>query len=323
MFSRRNVLRIAGGAAAAQMLPGRAFALDYPTRPVHVAITTAPGGSSDIVSRLTGQFMSDRLGQTFLMENRPGAGGNIATDFVHRAPADGYSLLAITKGNVVANLLYNNLAFDFMSDFIPIAGVANGPLVMLVNPSVPAKTLPEYISYAKANPTKLNFGTAGNGTDPHLSAELFKILTGIEMAHVPFRGGALALTDLLGGGVQVMFSNLPTADYVKQGKLTALGVTTAQRSTAFPDLPAIAEVVPGFDMGVWFAYVARKGTPPEIVDKLNAEINASLADPKIKAGLAVLTAEPMVLTTAKLGDYFASEYEKWAKVIKAANIKPE
>ncbi len=321
MPQRREFVGLAAAAGLAPLLPRAAFALDYPTKPVHVLITTAPGGSSDITTRLVTTVLSDRLGQPFIIDNRPGAGGNIATELVLRAPVDGYTLLAMTKGNLVVNMLYDNLPFDMARDFEPVAGVGNGPLVMLVNPSVPTKTLPEFIAWAKANPGKINYGSAGNATDPHMAGELFKKLAGVEMTHVPYRGGALALTDLLGGGLQLMFSNLPAADYVASGKLRALAVTTAKRSPQFADLPAVAEVLPGYEIGVWYAFVARKGTPPEIIDKLNKAATDALREKSVVDGLAVLTAAPMPMTPAELAGLFASETEKWGGLIKSAGIK--
>ena len=323
MRSRRDVVKLAGTASAAWMAPRVARALDFPAKPVHILVTTAPGGSSDITTRLVAQPMSDRFGQPFIIDNRPGAGGNIATELAARAPADGYTLLAMTKGNLVTNLLYDNLSFDMARDFQPVAAVGDGPLTMLLNPSVPAKTLPEFIAWAKANPGKVSYGSAGNATDPHLSGELFKMLTGVEMTHVPYRGGALALTDLLSGSLQLMFSNLPTADYIKSGKLRALGVTTAKRSPDFPDIPAVAEVVPGFEVGVWYAFVARKDTPAEIVAALNAGANAVLKDRKVVDGLKVLTAAPTPMSPAEIEKLFASEREKWGRVIKTAGVKAE
>jgi tripartite-type tricarboxylate transporter receptor subunit TctC len=323
MFSRRGVLRCAGATSIAQLLPDGARALDYPTRPVHIVVTTAPGGTADIVSRLMGQSLSERMGQTFLIDNRPGAGGNIATEFVHRAPADGYTLLAVTRGNVISNLLYDKLEYDFPRDFGAVAGIANGGLLMLVNSSVPAKTLPEFIAYAKSNPSKINYASAGNGTDPHLSGELFKMMTGAPMTHVPYRGGALALTDLLAGSVQVMFSNLPVADYIKSGKLTALGVTATERLSEYPDLAPIADVVPGYEVGVWYAFVGRRDTPADAIQTLNNAMNQALSEPKARAGLAVLNATPMPMNPVDLEKLFTSETAKWGNVIKSANIKPE
>ena len=323
MNSRRHVLRGAAAAALTPWLTGAARALDYPARTVRVLLTVAAGGTSDILTRLTARFLQDRLGQTFLTENRPGAGGNLAADAAYRAPADGYTLLSISKGNVFANLLYDKLEFDFLRDFKPVAGIASGSLVMLMHPSVPARTLPEFLAYAKANPTKINYGTPGNGSDPHLCSELLKMMAGIEMTHVPYRGGALALTDLIAGNVQVMFSNLPVAEYIRTGQLIGLGVTAPKRTKEFPDIPPMADAVPGYEVGVWYAYVARKETPPEVVQTLNSAMAVALGDPAVQAGIGVVNATPMSLSVSELEKLFAAEYEKWSKVIKAAKIKPD
>ena len=323
MFSRRRLLRSAGAASLTPLLPGGAYALDYPAKIIRVMLTVAPGGTSDILSRLTARFLQERFGQTILIENRPGAGGNLAADVVYRAPADGYTLLSISKGNIFANLLYDKLDFDFMRDFAPVAGIANGSLVMLVHPSVPAQSLAEFIAYAKANPTKINYATPGNGSDPHLCSELLKMMTGIEMAHVPYRGGALALTDLITGNVQMMFSNLPVGEYIRTGKLRGLGVTGTRPNKEFSDIPVMAETVPGYEVGVWYAFVARRDTPPEIVQILNSAMAAALADPGVQSGIGVLNATPMSLPPAQLEKLFVAEHEKWSKVIKAANIKPD
>ncbi len=320
-MERRDVLRLLSGAAAASQFPLQAIAQDYPSKSVRVAVTTAPGGTSDILSRLTAKAMSDRLGQPFVIENLPGAGGNIATQSVHRAPADGYTLLSVAKVNVLANLLYEKLSFDFTRDFVSVGGIASGALVMLVHPSVPARTLPEFIAYAKANPTKLNYSTPGMGTDPHLSAEMLKMLAGIEMAHVPYRGGALALTDLIAGNVQVMFSNLPVGEFIRTGKLVGLGTTGLVRNPEFPDLPPIAETVPNYEVGVWYGYVARRGTPDDIVAKLNGALVAGLADPAVTKGISTLNAEPMRTTPAEFDKHVQAEQDRWGKVIKAANIR--
>lgn len=321
MANRRDVLRMMASAAAATQFPLAALAQDYPTKSVRVAVTTAPGGTSDILSRLTAKFMSERLGQPFVIENLPGAGGNIATQSVHRAPADGYTLLSIAKVNVLSNLLYEKLSFDFMRDFVPVGGIASGALVMLVHPSVPAKSLAEFIAYAKTNPTKLNYSTPGMGTDPHLSAEMLKMLAGIEMAHVPYRGGALALTDLLAGNVQVMFSNLPVGEFIRTGKLIALGTTGVARNPEFPDLPPIAETVPNYQVGVWYGYVARRGTPADIIEKLNGALGAALADSAVLKGISAINAEPLRMTAAQFEKHLQAEQERWGNVIKAANIK--
>ena len=323
MFQRRTLLKGLTALPLANFAAAPVLAADYPARRVQVLVTTAPGGSSDIVTRLTCQFVSDRLGQSFLVDNRPGAGGNIAVELAHRAPADGYTLLAIHKGMVAANSLADNLSFDFMGDFEPVAGVSNGPLLMLMHPSVPVNSLAEFIAYAKANPSKINFASAGNGSDPHLAGELFKMMAGVQMTHVPYRGGALAFTDLLGGNVQMMFTNLPAAEYITPGKLRAIAVTTANRSKANPDIPSVAEQVPGYEVGVWFAYVMRRGAPGQAVDVVNRAVNAALADKNVQAGLAVLDSEPLPMSPTELGKFLETETEKWARVIRTAHIKAE
>jgi len=323
MFHRREVLRLVAGATAALQFPPRAFALDYPTKMVRVELTVAAGGTSDIITRMTSRALEARLGQTFLMENRPGAGGNLAADVVYRSPPDGYTLLSINKGGVLANLLYDNLSFDFLRDFAPVAGMATSSLVLLMHPSVPVKTFPEFLAYAKANPTKINYATPGISSDPHLCSELLKMMTGIQMAHVPYRGGALALTDLLSGNVQVMFSNLPVAEYIRSGKLIGLGTTGLGRNLELPELPPMANTVPGYEVDVWYAYVAHRNTPADIVEKLNREMRTVLADPKVVDGLKPLNAAPLLMTTAELEKLFRAEVEKWGKVIKFAKIKPE
>jgi tripartite-type tricarboxylate transporter receptor subunit TctC len=320
---RRTFLHLAASATALPLVPRIAMAEAYPVRPVRWVVTSAAGGTGDIFSRLIAQRLSDRLGQPFIIDNRPGAGVNIGTEAVLRAPADGYTLLIINKGNVTSAMLYDNLSFDFSRDIAPVAGISSGPLIMLVNPSVPATTVPEFIAYAKSNPTGINMATVGNGSDPHLAGELFKLMTGINMTPVTYRGGALALTDLLGGRVQVFFSNLPVTEFVKTGKLRALAVTTSARSKDLPEIPAIADFVPGYEANVWFGLGVRKNTPAEIVDKLNTEVNSALTDPKIKEGLADLNALPMSMTPAEFGKFIADETEKWRKVIRTANIKPE
>lgn len=320
---RRIFLHLAASATALPLVPRLAMAEAYPARPVHWVVTSAAGGTGDIFSRLVAQRLSDRLGQPFIVDNRPGAGVNIGTEAVLRAPADGYTLLIINKGNVTSAMLYDNLSFDFSRDIAPVAGISTGPLVMLVHPSVPATTVPEFIAYAKNNPAGINMATVGNGSDPHLAGELFKLMTGINMTPVTYRGGALALTDLLGGRVQVFFSNLPVTEFVKTGKLRALAVTTSARSRDLPEIPAIADFVPGYEANVWFGLGVRNSTSTEIVDKLNSEVNSALTDPKIKEGLADLNGLPMSMTPAEFGRFIADETEKWRKVIRTANIKPE
>ena len=320
---RRKFLHLAASAAALPAVSRIARAQTYPARPVHWVVSSTAGGSGDIISRLIGQWLSDRLGQPFIIDNRPGGGVAIATEAVLRAPADGYTLLIINKGNVTGAMLYDNLNFNFIRDIEPVAGITSGPLVMLVNPSVPAKTVPEFIAYAKSNPTKINMATIGNGSDPDLAGELFKLMTGVNMTPVTYRGGAMALTDLLGGRVQVFFSNLPVIDFIKAGKLRALAVTTSVRSKEFPDIPTIADSVPGYDANVWFGLGVRKNTPAEIVEKLNKEVNTALTDPKIMERLADLGGVPTPMTPAAFGKFIADETEKWGKVIRAANIKPD
>jgi tripartite-type tricarboxylate transporter receptor subunit TctC len=318
---RREFLHLAAGATALAGVSRIARAQTYPSRPVHWVVNTTAGGSGDIISRLLGQWLSGRLGQPFIIDNRPGAGVNIATDAVLRAPADGYTLLIISKATATSAMLYSNLDFNLIRDIEPVAGITSGPLVMLVNPSVPAKTIPEFIAYAKNNPTKINMATVGNGSDPHLAGELFKLMTGINMTPVTYRGGALALTDLLGGRVEVFFSNLPVIDFIKAGKLRALGVTASVRSKELPDTPTIADFIPGYEADVWFGLGVRKNTPVEILETLNKEVNTALTDPTIKERLADLSGTPMPMTAAEFGKFIAAETDKWGKVIRAANIK--
>jgi tripartite-type tricarboxylate transporter receptor subunit TctC len=321
---RRTLLQFAAGAAASAAFPGFASALDYPTRPVRIISGFTAGGGVDITARLIGAWLGERLGQSFVIEDRPGAGGNIGTEAVVRAAPDGYTLLLSTVPNAVNASLFPNLSFDFIRDTAPIGGVIRVPMVMLVNPQVPATTLAEFISYAKANTGKLNMASAGNGTAPHMAGELFKMIAGVNLVHVPYRGQASALTDLMGGQVQVYFSTTPgTGDYIKMGKLRALGVTTAARIAEFPDVPAIGEIVPGYEAGQWYGLSAPAKTPAEIVDKLNREINAALADPGMKAKFAGIGGEVLPTTVAEFGKLVADETVKWAKVVKAAGIKPE
>ncbi|HLH95164.1 MAG TPA: tripartite tricarboxylate transporter substrate binding protein [Xanthobacteraceae bacterium] len=321
-ISRRQVLDLALGAAA--LAPSRAFAQSYPTRPVHIIVGFAAGGGVDITARLIGQWLSDRLGQTFVIEDRPGAGGNIGTEAVVNAAPDGYTLLLATVPNAVNATLYEKLNFNFIRDIAPIGGIIRVPQVVLVNPSVPAKTIPEFISYAKANPGKVNMASAGNGSAPHMAGELFNVLAGVKLVHVPYRGQGPALTDLLGGQVQVLFATTPgTTDYIKTGKLRALAVTTSTRAEVLPDLPVVADFVPGYEASQWYGLAAPKKTPAEIIDRLNREINAALADPGIKARFADLGGEPLAGSPADFGKLIASETEKWGKVVRAAGLKPE
>jgi tripartite-type tricarboxylate transporter receptor subunit TctC len=322
MLARRQFLKCGAGSLSS-LLCSKAFALDYPNRPVRWVVTTAAGGTGDVVSRLIGQSLSTRLGPSFIIDNRPGASGNIATASVVKAPADGYTLLVIAKNNVISGALSEHVGFDFQRDIRPVAGIMRGPLVLLVNPSVPVNSISEFIAYAKANPRVINYGTPGIGSDPHLAGELFKKMTGIEMGHVPYRGGLLALTDLLANHVQVMFSNLPSIDYIKSGKLRALGVTTAEPSMYYPGVPAIAAFVPGFDISGWFCLGARTGTPAEIIDLLNREVGAALAEPKVRTEMAALSGSPLLLSSAEAERFLTEEADKWTQLLRAANIKPE
>jgi tripartite-type tricarboxylate transporter receptor subunit TctC len=321
---RRQFLHLAAAAGTLPALSRIATAQTYPTRPVRIIVGFPPGGLSDIVARLLGQWLSEQLGQPFIIENRPGAASNIATEAVVRAPADGYTLLIVSGGNTINATVYDKLNFNFIRDIAPVAGIVRLPIVMEVNPRVPAKTVPEFIAYAKANPGKVNYASAGIGSGLHVTGELFKMMTGVNMVHVPYRGSAPALTDLLGGQMQVMFDNLPSSiEYVRTGKLRALAVTTAARSPELPDVPTVGDFVPGFEASVWQGVGAPKNTAPEVVEKLNNEINTALADPKIEARLAGLGAQVLALSPGDLGKLIAYETEKWAKVIRAANIKVE
>jgi tripartite-type tricarboxylate transporter receptor subunit TctC len=309
--------------ACAAGLP-QARALDYPTRPVHWIVGYPAGGTTDILARLVGQYLSDKLGQQFIIDNRAGAGNNIGTELVVNAPPDGYTLLLVNPANGINTTLYEKLPFNFIRDIAPVAGIIRVPNVMEVNPGVPARTVAEFIAYAKANPGKVNMASSGNGTSVHVSGELFKMMTGINMLHVPYRGAAPALTDLMGGQVQIIFDNLPSSiEYIRAGKLRALGVTTTTRSDALPNVPAVAETVPGYEASAWFGMGAPKGTPPEVIEKLNAAVNAGLADPKLKARLADLGGAPLMGSPADFGKLIAEETEKWAKVVKFSGARPD
>jgi len=321
---RRQFLHLAAGAAALPAVSRIARAQTYPSRPVRIIVAVAAGGTSDILARLMGQRLSDRLGQPFVIENRPGAGGNIATEAVVRAPADGYTLLQVSAAAAINATLYDKLNFNFIRDIAPVASIDREPLVMVVSPSVPARTVPEFIAYAKANPGKISMASAGNGTPSHVSGELFKMMAGVNMVHVPYRGGGPALVDLLGGQVQVMFASMSSSiEYVRTGKLRALAVTTVMRSEALPQIPTVSDFVPGFEATFWAGLGAPKNTPADIVDKLNKEINAGLVDPKLKARLAELGVTALPGSPADFAKLIADETEKWGKVIRAANIKPE
>ena len=300
------------------------WAQTYPSRPVRIIVGFTAGGPNDILARLMGQWLSERLGQPFVIENRPGAGSNIATEAVVRAPPDGYTLLLVGSPNAINATLYDKLNFNFIRDIAPVASLIRGALVMVVHPSVPATTLPEFIAYAKANPGKLSYGSGGDGGITHITPELFKMMAGVNMVHVPYRGVAPALTDLLGGQVQVLFGNpAQSIQYIRAGKLRALTITTATRLEALPDIPSIGEFVPGYEASSVFGLGAPKNTPAEIIDKLNKEINAALADPKFKARLADLDGTVLGGSPADFGKLIAEETEKWGKVVKFANIKPD
>ena len=321
---RREFLHLSAGAAALPAVSRVARAQAYPTRPVRIIVAVAAGSAMDILARLMSQWLSERLGQQFVIENRPGGGNNIGTEAAVRAPADGYTLLMVNTVNAINATLYEKLNYNFIRDIAPVASIARAPFVMEVHPSVPAKTVPEFIAYAKANPGKINMASAGNGSGAHVSGELFKMLTGVEMLHVPYRGAAPALTDLLGGQVQVMFADMPSSiEYVRTGKLVALAVTTATRSEALPQLPSVSEFVPGFEASAWWGVGAPRNTPPEIVGVLNKEINVALADAKIKARLAELGGTAIAGSPTDFGKLVADETEKWAKVVKFSGAKPD
>jgi tripartite-type tricarboxylate transporter receptor subunit TctC len=321
---RRAFLHLAAGAAALPVVSRIARAQGYPSRPVRWVVGFAAGGNADILTRPIGQWLSERLGQPFIVENRPGAGSNIATEAVVRASPDGYTLLWVTSSNAINATLYDKLNFNFIRDIAPVATISRNAHVMVVNPSVPAKTVPEFIAYAKANPGKINMASGGNGSTPHVAGELFKMMAGIDMPHVPYRGSAPALTDLLGGQVQVYFSQMiASIEYVRAGKLRALAVTTTTRSDLLPDIPTLGEFLPGFEASTWVGVGAPKGTPIEIIEKLNKEINAGLGDPKLKARLADLGGTVLTGSPSDLGKLIADETEKWGKVIRALNIKAE
>jgi len=320
---RRKFLHLAAGAAALPALSRGARAQAYPSRPVRIMVGFAAGSASDIVARLLGQLLSERLGQPFVVENRPGAGTNLATEAVVRAPADGYALLMVASANSITPTLYDRLNFNFIQDIAPIAGTNSNPYIMVVNPSLPAKTVPKFIAYAKTNPGKINMGSSGVGTVLHLSGELFKMMAGLDMVHVPNRSGG-QLNDLIAGQVQVVFSPLPiTVEQVRAGRLRALAVTSASRLEAMPAVPTLNEFLPGYETSGWNGVGAPKNTPAEIIEKLNKEINAGLASPGIKARFADLGLTALTGTPADFGKFIAAETEKWGKVIRAANIKAE
>jgi tripartite-type tricarboxylate transporter receptor subunit TctC len=321
---RRKFLHLAAGAAVLPTVSRMARAQAYPSRPVSIIVTFAAGGGTDITARLIGQWLAERLGQQFIIENRPGAGGNIGTEAVVRARADGYTLLMIGSWNAINATLYDKLNYNFIRDIAPVASVIRYPYVMVVNPSVPAKSVPEFIAYAKANPGKLNMASPGTGTGPHIAGELFKMMAGVDMVHVPYRGAGPSLTNLIGGQVQVTFESMSASiGYIRAGTLRALAVTTTRRSEALPNIPTVAEFVPGYEASSWYGVGAPKATPAEIVEKLNEEINAGLADPKTKARLVDLGNAPLALSPTDFGKLITGETEKWGNVIRTLNIKAE
>ena len=323
-LARRRFLHLAAGAAALPTASRFAWAQAYPSRPVRLIIGYPPGGSADITARLTGQWLSERLGQPVVIESRPGAATNLATEAVVRASPDGYTLLLVAPANAINATLYDKLNFDFLRDIVPVAGIIRFPNVVVVNPSLPIKTIPELIAYAKANPGKLNMASSGNGSTIHMSGELFKMLTGINMVHVPYRGGAPALTDLIAGQVHVMFDNIPTsAEHIKAGRLRGLAVTSAARSQVLPDLPTVADVLPGYEASAWYGLGVPKNTPDEVIDKINKGMNAVLADPKSQARFAELGASLLPGSPADFSRLVADETEKWGKVVRFSGAKPD
>jgi tripartite-type tricarboxylate transporter receptor subunit TctC len=321
---RRKFLHLTAGAVTLPAVSRFACAQAYPTRPVRLIVGFAPGQAIDITTRMIGQWLSERLGQQFIVENRPGAGGNIGTEAVVRAPPDGYMLLAVGSNNMINATLYEKLNFNFIRDIAPVASVARVPQVMEVTPSFPAKTLPEFIAYAKANPGKVSFASAGNGSVAHVTGELFKMMTGVNMLHVPYRGAAPALTDLIGGQVDVMFDNMPSSiGHIRAGRLRPLAVSTTSRLESLPDIPTVADFVVGFETSAWGGIGAPRGTPAEIIDKLNREINAGLVDPKMDARLADLGGLVLPLSPAEYARRIAEETEKWGKVIKFSGAKAD
>jgi tripartite-type tricarboxylate transporter receptor subunit TctC len=321
---RRRFLQMAAGAGVLPVVSQIAGAQTYPARPVRLVVGYAAGGGTDITARLIAQWLSERLGQQFVVENRAGAATNIGTEAVVHAPADGYTLLLVHTANAINATLYEKLNFKFIRDIMPVAGIMRVPGVMVVNPSMPAKTVSEFIAYAKANPGKINMASGGAGGPDHMSGELFKTMTGVNMLHVPYRGLSPALTDLLGGQVQVIFSSLPAAiEYIKNDKLRALAVTTATRFEGMPDLPTVSDTVPNYDASQWYGIGAPKNTPAEVVDKLNEEINAALVDPKMKARLADLGGTVLPGSPADFSKLIADEIEKWAKVVRASGAKAD
>jgi tripartite-type tricarboxylate transporter receptor subunit TctC len=321
---RRNFLHLVAGGAALPAVSRLAWAQAYPSRPVRIIAPTAPGGAPDILARLIGPWLSERLGQQFVVENRPGSGSNIGTEAVVRASPDGYTLLVVSSANTINATLYDKLNFVFLRDIAPVAGIISLPFVMVANPSVPPKTVPEFTAYAKANPGKISVGSPGIGTPGHVAGELFKMMAGVEMIHVPYRGGGAVLSDLLGGQVQVLFGTTSlTIEQIRAGKLRPLAVTSATRWEGLPDIPTVGDFVPGYEASSVFGLGAPKKTPVEIIDKLNKEVNGGLDDPKLKARLVELGGTVLAGSPADFGKLIADDTEKWSKVVRAGNIKPE
>lgn len=322
--SRRQFLHLGAGAAALPAMSRFAWAQAYPSRPVRVIVGFTPGSAPDIVARLMGQWLSERLGQQYLVENRPGAGGNIGTEVVVRAPADGYTLLLVGAPNAINTTLYDKLSFNFLRDIAPVAGIERSRIVMVVHPSFPARTVAEFIAYAKANPRKVAMASPGIGSTPHVAGELFKMMAGIDMIHVPYRGGGQVMTDLIAGQVQVSFIGLTVAiEHIKTGKLRALAVTAATRSDVLPDIPTAGDFVPGYEASAFWGVGAPRNTPADIIDKLNREINAGLSDPELRRRLTDGGGTVLAGSPADFGKFIGNETEKWAKVIKFAGVRPE
>jgi tripartite-type tricarboxylate transporter receptor subunit TctC len=323
-ISRRKFLHLAAGSGALPVLSGTARAQAYPSRPVHIIVPYAAAGPNDIVARVVCQWMSEHLGQPFVIENRPGAGTNIGTEMVVHSPADGYTVLVVSVSHAINATLYDKLNFSFIRDIAPVAGIMRVPNVMLVNPAFPARSVREFIDYGKANPGKLNFASSGVGASNHMGGELFNVMTGLDMMHVPYRSSGPALTDLISGQVQVMFDSLASSiEHVRGGRLRPLGVTTTTKADALPEVPAIADVVPGYELSNWFGFGMPRNTPPDVIITFNKAVNAAMADPKLKARLAELGGIQMPGLPADFGKLIAEETEKWGKVIRSANIKPE
>jgi tripartite-type tricarboxylate transporter receptor subunit TctC len=320
---RRQFLHLAAGAAALPAVSRLAWAQAYPTRPVRIVVGFPAGGAPDIIARLMGQWLSERLGQPFIIDNRPGGGTNIATEAIVRAPPDGYTLLQFGPSSAINATLYKKLNFNFIHDIASVASIVRIPMVMLVNPSLPAKTVPEFIAYAKANPGKVSMASTGVGSTPHMTGEMFKMMADIELVHVPYRGGTAVVADLIGGQVQVLFLGVETIEHIRSGKLRAIAVTATTRLDLLPDIPTVGEFLPGFEASVWFGIGAPRNTPPDIIEKLNKEINAALADPKLRARLADLGGTVLPGSPADFGKFIADETEKWGNVIRALNIKAD